>query len=140
LGRAEERQIEPGRGQQSDAGDSMSSPAVRPSASPSRRSLLRRATHSYLLRQAGLFALSNIVVSLLAIVSTALLARNLRTTEFGSYSFAVAFLTFVAMVFEFGFFAPAARITAFADRQRQRDIVGAALLLYVPIGAAFCIA
>ena len=52
----------------------------------------------------------------LGIVSTALLARNLTTREFGSYAFAVSFLTFVALVFDFGFFAPAARLTAFRRR------------------------
>jgi O-antigen/teichoic acid export membrane protein len=88
--------------------------------------------------QAGLFTSSNVVVSLLGIVSTTILARHLGSTGFGSYSFAVAFLTSIAMIFEFGLFAPAARLAAVAAPSRQRRIVGAALVLYVPVGLAFC--
>jgi O-antigen/teichoic acid export membrane protein len=89
--------------------------------------------------QASLFTGSNVAVALLGIVSTTVLARHLGTTRFGSYSFAVAFLTFVALIFEFGLFAPAARLAAVAGWSRQRRIVGAALLLYLPVGSAFCL-
>jgi len=87
--------------------------------------------------QATLFTGSNVAVSLLAIVSTTILARHLGSTGFGSYSFAVAFLTFIAMIFEFGLFPPAARLAVLAAPSRQRRIVGAALLLYIPVGLAF---
>jgi O-antigen/teichoic acid export membrane protein len=104
------------------------------------RNLLRTAARSSTLRQTALFTLSNVFVGLLGIVSTAILARNLTTSEFGSYSFAIAFLTLTAYFFEFGFFAPAARLAAVADRRRQREIFGASLLLYIPVGVAFSLA
>jgi O-antigen/teichoic acid export membrane protein len=88
--------------------------------------------------QASLFTGSNVAVSLLGVVSTTILARHLGSTGFGSYSFAIALLTFIALIFEFGLFPPAARLAAVAGPSRQRRIVGAALLLYVPVGLAFC--
>jgi O-antigen/teichoic acid export membrane protein len=92
---------------------------------------------SRILWQATLFTGSNVAVSLLGIVSTTILARQLGSAGFGSYSFAVAFLAFIAMIFEFGLFAPAARLAAVAAPMRQRRILGAALLLYIPVGFAF---
>lgn len=88
--------------------------------------------------QASMFTGSNVAVSLLGIFSTTILARHLGSSSFGDYSFTIAFLTFTAMIFEFGLFPPAARLAAVATPPRQRRIVGAALLLYVPVGVAFC--
>jgi O-antigen/teichoic acid export membrane protein len=87
--------------------------------------------------QAGGFAGSSLLANIFALVATTLLTRNLTTREFGSYSFAVSLLFFVALFFEFGLFFPAARIAAVADLRRRREVVGAALLLYLPVGAAF---
>jgi O-antigen/teichoic acid export membrane protein len=88
--------------------------------------------------QASLFTGSNVAVSLLGVVSTTILARHLGSTGFGSYSFAIALLTFIAMIFEFGLFPPAARLAAVAAPSRQRRLVGAALFVYVPVGLVFC--
>jgi O-antigen/teichoic acid export membrane protein len=88
--------------------------------------------------QASMFTGSNVAVALLGIVSTTILARHLGSSDFGDYSFTIAFLTFTAMIFEFGLFPPAARLAAVATPLRQRRIVGAALLLYIPVGSAFC--
>jgi O-antigen/teichoic acid export membrane protein len=87
--------------------------------------------------QASGFAGSNLLASLLAVVAAAMLTRNLSTTEFGSYSFAISLLFFVALFFEFGIVSPAARQAALGDAREGREIVGATLLLYVPIGIAF---
>jgi len=103
------------------------------------RGYLRSATRSRAAREASIFTASNLLVAVLGIVSTAILARNLTTREFGSYAFAVSFLTFVALVFDFGFFAPAARLTATSEPPTQREITGAALVLYAPIGLAYCL-
>jgi O-antigen/teichoic acid export membrane protein len=101
--------------------------------------LLSSAVRSRTSLQAGIFTVANVLVGLLAIVSTAILAQNLTASEFGSYAFALSFLLFVSLIFEFGLFTPAARLTAVADRTTQRDIVGAALVAYIPVGAAFCL-
>jgi O-antigen/teichoic acid export membrane protein len=96
-----------------------------------------RLLRSRTARQAGGFAGSGLVVNALALVSTAILTRNLRTTEFGSYAFANSLLGLVALFFEFGLFAPAARLAAVTNRRHKGEIVGAALVLYLPVGAAF---
>lgn len=87
--------------------------------------------------QASGFVGSNLLGSLLAVAATAILTRNLTTAEFGSYSFAVSLLFFVALFFEFGIVSPAARQAALGEAREGREIVGTTLLLYVPIGLAF---
>jgi O-antigen/teichoic acid export membrane protein len=99
---------------------------------------IEELTRSRAFWQASLFTGSSVTVSLLGIVSTTILARHLGSSSFGDYSFTISFLTFTAIFFEFGLFPPAARLAAVATPLRQRRIVGAALLLYIPVGLAFC--
>src|SRR5262245_49574508 len=61
-------------------------------------------------QQAAGFVGASLLANALAVVSTAILTRNLATADFGSYSFATSFLLFVAIFFEFGLFVPAARL------------------------------
>jgi O-antigen/teichoic acid export membrane protein len=96
-------------------------------------SLLRSRTA----REAAGFAVASLLANVFAVVATALLTRNLTTAAFGSYSFAVSLLFFVALFFEFGLLVPAARLAAISDGRDRRQIIGAALLVYLPIGAAF---
>jgi O-antigen/teichoic acid export membrane protein len=63
----------------------------------------------------------------------------LSTSTFGNYTFSISFLQLVALVFEFGFFASAARLVTLASGRDRRETVGAALLLYLPVGAAYCL-
>jgi O-antigen/teichoic acid export membrane protein len=88
-------------------------------------------------QQAAAFVAANLLANVFAVVSTALLTRNLATADFGSYSFATSFLLFVALFFEFGLFVPAARLAAVSEADARRDIVGSALVAYVPVGIAF---
>jgi O-antigen/teichoic acid export membrane protein len=88
-------------------------------------------------RQASGFATAALVASALAAISTAILTRNLETTQFGSFSLAVSILLFIALFFDFGLFSPAARLVALADPASQREVVGSALLAYLPVGITF---
>lgn len=101
-------------------------------------SLLGRLARSKVVAQSLLFAGSNAFVALATAVAMALLARNLSTDAFGSFSFATAYLLFVALFFDFGMVLPAARMTAATEGRERREIIGATLLLYAPIGVAFC--
>ncbi len=98
---------------------------------------LRHLLRSQITRQAAGFAGANLLANALAVVSTAMVTRNLATAEFGNYAFAASFLGFVALFFEFGLFLPAARLAAVAERSDRRAIIGSALLMYLPVGAAF---
>jgi O-antigen/teichoic acid export membrane protein len=102
-----------------------------------RNGVSRRRLSAVQLQGAG-YALSQALVALLAAVSTVLVARALSAQAFGVQSFAVAFLTFTAMFFDFGLFLPAARLVARSSSERERhQTVGAALLAFVPVGLLF---
>ena len=87
--------------------------------------------------QAAAYTGANLATNALAVVSTAMITRNLTTTEYSTYSFALSLVMFVALFFEFGLFLPAARLAAVARGSESREIVGSALLLYLPVGLAF---
>lgn len=95
--------------------------------------LLRSRT----VRQAAGFAAASLSANIFAVIATALLTRNLTTVEFGSYSFAVTLLFFLALFFEFGLLLPAGRLAAISDIRDRREVVGSALLVYLPVGIAF---
>jgi O-antigen/teichoic acid export membrane protein len=103
----------------------------------SARERLRKTGPMRTFLQASLFTSSNVAVSLLGIISTAILARHLSTSTFGNYTFSISFLQLVALVFEFGFFASAARLVTLASGRDRRETVGAAFLLYLPVGVAY---
>jgi O-antigen/teichoic acid export membrane protein len=97
----------------------------------------RQAATGRAISQTVVFTGSTMVGNGLAAVAKVLLARVLSVASFGVYSFALSFLQFAALFFEFGFFQPAARLTALADRRESREIIGAALLVFVPVAIAF---
>jgi O-antigen/teichoic acid export membrane protein len=98
--------------------------------------LLRRGRSAVFL-QSAVFTGTSAGVSVIAAATTALLARHLSTSGFGSFSFCVSLLVFIAMFFEFGLFLPASRLIAQADHDTRRTLVGAAVALFVPIGVTY---
>jgi O-antigen/teichoic acid export membrane protein len=90
--------------------------------------------------QSAVFTGSGILVSLLGMVSTAVVARTLGPDDFGRYAFGLTFVVFASMFFEFGVFLPAARLAASAKGQDRQRVLGAALLAFLPIGLAFSVA
>lgn len=104
-----------------------------------RRDELRRLLRSRTAVQAATFTGASLLANALAVVSTAMVTRNLGTSDFGSYSFAASLLVFVALFFEFGLFVPAARLAAVTGGRDRRGVIGSALLVYLPVGALFSI-
>ena len=99
---------------------------------------LRRLVRVPVFVQASVYTASSIVVSLLGLISSALLTRNLGTNEFGRYAFAVSFISFAIIFFEFGISLPAARLTArCTDPVEARRVAGASFLAFVPVGLLF---
>lgn len=90
--------------------------------------------------QATAYVTSNLVATVIGAVAMTLLARLMTTEDFGSYAFVSAFIPLLAMLFEFGLFLPAGRMAAVSDRARGREVFGATLVTYLPVGAAFCLA
>src|SRR4051794_21536019 len=93
------------------------------------RAELRRLLRSRAAVQTATFTGASLVANLLAVASTAMITRNLGTSEFGSYSFAVSFLLFTALFFEFGLFLPASRLAAVADGRDRHEVIGTALVV-----------
>jgi O-antigen/teichoic acid export membrane protein len=89
--------------------------------------------------QAGVFTLSNGLVSVLGVVSSAILARHLTTSAFGAYVLAISFLQLSSLIFDFGLSPSAARLAVLADGRARREIVGAAAVLYLPVACAYSI-
>lgn len=108
-------------------------------ASQAPRSRLARLQPSQVQLQGAGYASSQGLIVLLAGLSTVVVARGLSTQAFGAQSFVVSFLTFTALFFDFGLFLPAARLAAQSDGQARARIMGAALIVFVPIGLAFTV-
>lgn len=70
-------------------------------------------------------------------ISKGLLAALLSTAGFGAFAVAQTILEYMSMLCEFGLFLPAARASAVSDAEEQREIVGAAVVMYVPVAAIF---
>jgi len=66
-------------------------------------------------------------------VVKAIFARQMHPSAFGTFSFATAFVTFVAVVFDFGLFTSAARRLARSDVNGRRELLGASLATFVPL-------
>jgi len=101
---------------------------------------LRRLVRVPVFFQTSIYTGSNILVSFLGMISSALLARNLGTSEFGRYAFAVSFISFAVMFFEFGIALPAARLAArCTEPVEARRVAGASFLVFVPVGLLFAV-
>jgi O-antigen/teichoic acid export membrane protein len=100
-----------------------------------RRAFRQRATG--LTGQSAIFTLASGVSTLLTAAATAIFARQLTSRAFGDFSFAISFFMFVGMFFDFGLFLPAARIAAAAEPETRRRVVGAALVAFAGVAAAF---
>lgn len=70
-------------------------------------------------------------------VGAAVLADHLRPKSFGTYGFCVSLLTLAALPFEFGLFTPAARRIAGAIGNTRREVIGTAVLLFVPVAVFY---
>jgi O-antigen/teichoic acid export membrane protein len=96
-----------------------------------------RLRRSRLVGQGAGYAASEAAVAVLGGISTALVARGLSTHDFGSQAFAISFLLLTSLFFDFGLSLPAGRLTALRPASGQRQVAGAALLAFVPIGVLF---
>jgi O-antigen/teichoic acid export membrane protein len=115
----------------------VSGPAAKPPAEGGWVQARHHWLSSALVRQSALYTTTNLAISALGAVASALLARLFSTSEFGAYSFALAFLAFSALFFEFGLFMPVARLASAEPAKGQGEIAGAVFLTFVPVGLSF---
>jgi O-antigen/teichoic acid export membrane protein len=89
------------------------------------------------LRQTATYAGATALASVATGVAKGLLAMLLTVSGFGAFAVTQSVLEYGSMLCEFGLFLPAARAAALSDADTGREIVGAALVLYLPVAAIF---
>ncbi len=98
-----------------------------------------RAVSTGVAGQATIFSVSSGAVSIAGAVSKVFLGGLLSLAGFGAFAFAVSLQVFAGMLFEFGLFLPVARAAARTEGIGRRELIGAALALYVPVGLLFSV-
>ena len=99
-----------------------------------------RLLGSRVVGQAALYTVASGVAMGLSGVAKAIFARHMTPTAFGSFSFAVSFLTLLAGVFDFGLFSSAARRLAMSDVGNRRELLGACVAAFVPLAVLASVA
>jgi len=73
-------------------------------------------------------------------ISNMLLAKEMGVQVFGIYSFSLAIIFFLAIFFEFGYFASASRLLATNhDKAKEKELVGASFVIVFGISILFFI-
>lgn len=81
---------------------------------------------------------SQIGAMVFGVLFTILNTRLLTKSEFGTLNFYIQVLTFIALIFEFGYFAAGSRLIALAkDYEKERELVGALYILGTIISLAY---
>ena len=94
----------------------------------------RTARQTLLLFSAQIFSLG------IGFIANMLLAKEMGAQQFGIYSFALATISFVAIFFEFGYFASGARLLAQNhDKVYEKELIAALLVIAGIIAMGFVI-
>ncbi len=73
-------------------------------------------------------------------IANILMAKTMGPESYGLYSFAFAVLSFVAIFFEFGYFASGSRLLATVENDKEeKDLLGALLIVAAGISLAFVV-
>lgn len=81
---------------------------------------------------------SQIGAMVFGVLFTILNTRLLTKSEFGTLNFYIQVLTFIALIFEFGYFAAGSRLIALAkDYEKERELIGALYILGTIISLAY---
>ena len=82
--------------------------------------------------------LSQIGAMIFGVLFTILNTRLLTKSEFGTLNFYIQVLTFIALIFEFGYFAAGSRLIALAkDYKKERELIGTLYILGTFISLAY---
>lgn len=82
--------------------------------------------------------ISQIGAMLFAVLFTILNTRLLTKEEFGTLNFYIQILTFIALIFEFGYFAAGSRLIALEkDYNKERELIGTLFIIGTLISLAY---
>ena len=91
-------------------------------------------------RQTAILFGSQIIAIILNILITPIITRNLGPEKYGIFVFIMAFISFISLFFEFGFFSAGARLLAESkDDEKDREIIGALVIVALVISFIFSI-
>ena len=100
---------------------------------PRQTELLARLRGSRIVGQAALYTLASGLGMGLSGVAKAIFAREMHPSAYGSVAFAIAFLTFLSGVFDFGLYSSAARRLARSEVAARRELLGACVASFAPL-------
>lgn len=81
---------------------------------------------------------SQIGAMIFGVLFTIINTRLLTKSEFGTLNFYIQLLTFIALIFEFGYFAAGSRLIALEkDYKKERELIGALYILGTIISLAY---
>lgn len=84
--------------------------------------------------------ISQIGAILFGVLFTVINTRYLSQSEFGTLNFYIQVITFLALIFEFGYFTAGSRLIAIQkDYQEERKLIGALIVIGIFISMAFVI-
>lgn len=84
--------------------------------------------------------ISQIGAMVFGVLFTVLNTRYLTQSEFGTLNFYIQVITFLALIFEFGYFTAGSRLIAIQkDYQEERKLIGALIVIGIFISMAFVI-
>ena len=89
-------------------------------------------------KQSVLLFSSQMIGLLIGFGSNMLLAREMDPIKYGAYSLALAIISFLAIFFEFGYFASASKLLAQnRDKKKEKELIGASLFIVSIISFLF---
>lgn len=91
---------------------------------------IKEVTNSKLIKQTAFLTIAQIIAMVIGFISSMLLAKEMGVELFGIYSFAIAIISFLAIFFEFGYFASVSRLLAInEDKTIEKEIIGASIAI-----------
>lgn len=89
-------------------------------------------------RQAGLLFSAQMASTVCSFGATVILGRTLPDSEYGRFAFCLSVIVISALLFDFGLFSAGARLLALApDRETERTVLGALLMITAGFGLVF---
>ena len=102
--------------------------------------MLKKLISSKTSKQTLILFIAQIFGMVVGFVSNMLLAKEMGVQTFGIYSFALAIISFLAIFFEFGYFASASRLLAINhDKSKEKEYLGASVVIASVIAFSFFI-
>ncbi len=100
--------------------------------------MIKKLLSSKTSKQTILLFVAQIFGMVIGFISNMLLAKQMGAATFGIYSFSLAIISFLAIFFEFGYFASTSRLLAINhNKHKEKELLGASIVLVGGISILF---